>query len=184
MISSTAACWRTTETKKSSTIRAPPQPLARWAAGDHTGDPQARGRRLGQRPHVDDVATPVGADQRGGRLVVEPEVAHVVVLDHEGAVSLGQLEHLAPPLLGEHGSVRVGVRGLEEDRPGAAALERLGQEIGADAVLVDRQRHRDEPISAHGRQCAQVGGRLNQHAGSPRQPSARKMVASADWLPT
>ena len=58
---------------------------SRGAAGGDRADAQAGGRRLGQRADVDDVAVGILGRERRRRIVVERQVACIVVLDQEGA---------------------------------------------------------------------------------------------------
>ena len=113
--------------------------------GGDVADAQARREHLRERADVDHAAVRIHAAERRQRIALEAQRRVGVVLDHEHVVADGELEHGRPPLERERRAARVLERRDHVDQLGRpalalAALERVGEPGGVDAVAVDRAR--------------------------------------------
>ncbi len=136
-----------------------PQPGQGRAARGEGTDPQVGRGGLGERTQVHHHPVAVVGGERpgqGGGVRVHQQPGEVV-LDDEGPGRAGDPEHLGPALGGEHRAGRVLEQRLADEDPRPGGLEGVRQQVGADAVGVDR--HRDGPQSGRPdhRQDARVG---------------------------
>ena len=152
------------------------QPRTGRAARGDGGDPQPRRGGLAERADVDDVAVDVVGGQRRGRRAVDGQVAGPVVLDEERARPRGDRDHLGAARRRQVGAVRIRVQRLQVDDACPGPLERLGQQLRADAVGVARHGQWRQSGGADPRQRAAVGRRLDEHRPAPA--SARGLVTA------
>ncbi|GAA3120603.1 hypothetical protein GCM10020001_046040 [Nonomuraea salmonea] len=125
------------------------------------------GQCLGEGAEVDDAVGVVGA-QRAQRLAVEAEQSVRVVLDDQDPGPLADVEHLlaAGDVERDTGRVLEGRDGVEEldgRARGFEGVDRLGQRLGHDALVVHGDVDDFGLISGERAEGAHVGGTLCEH---------------------
>ena len=180
--SSSAASWSGPATNRSSTIRAARRRAAAGPRAVDAGDPQAGRRRLGERADVHDVAVGVVARTAAaapGRSAVSRNASSSTM----NAPAARTASSTAARRSGdERRAVRVREQRLQVDEPRAGRLERVGQQIGPDAALVDGHRHRLQALRAGRGERADVRRRLDDHRcarrGEPAQAGGEGGLAA------
>ena len=118
-----------------------------------------------------------------GPTPIQREVAERVVFDQERAGRAHRLEHGGAALGRERRPVRVGEQRLAVEHSRARLRERVGQQVGADAVLVAGYR---APACRPAARAATSAPRYvgdSTRTGAPGSASPRRHATSAAWPP-
>lgn len=148
-----------------------PQPFQHRPSRGQRTDPQARRGDLGEGAEMDDDAVRVVGGERGRQRarVLVGEAAREVVLHDERPGVAGDPHHLATPLTGEHGTGRVLEERLADEDPGTGGPQRRRQQLGPEAVRVDRYGDGPLPRRAGDREHPGVGRRLDEDRRTRRR---------------
>ena len=144
-----------------------------FGRSDDPAQAKPRSERLGKSAEVNDIAGGIGA-VAGQALAVEREQGSEVValiaqfavgiiLDNRNAVPLGEGNEFDAAVFGQGGSGGILKVGKHVHEFGIGT-QRFLQQLGAQAVVIDRNRHEVRGKYSESLQSAQISWRLDEHA--------------------